>query len=38
MVPEEIVARTEKRWLMVMAAMLAVMMAIIVTTGTRCLS
>jgi cytochrome c oxidase subunit II len=32
-VPEKIVARTEKRWLMVMAAMLAVMMAIIVTTG-----
>jgi cytochrome c oxidase subunit II len=32
-VPEEVVARTEKRWVMVMAAMLAVMMAIIVTTG-----
>jgi hypothetical protein len=32
-VPEEIVARTENRWLMVMAAMLAVMMAIIVVTG-----
>ena len=32
-VPAEIVARTEKRWLMVMAAMLAVMMAVIVTTG-----
>ena len=32
-VPAEVVARTEKRWLMVMAAMLAVMMAVIVTTG-----
>jgi cytochrome c oxidase subunit II len=32
-VPGEIVARTEKRWLMVMAAMLGFMMAIIVTTG-----
>jgi cytochrome c oxidase subunit II len=32
-VPEEIVARTEKRWVIVMLAMLAVMMAIIVITG-----
>ena len=32
-VPAQVVARTEKRWLMVMAAMLVVMMAIIVTTG-----
>jgi cytochrome c oxidase subunit II len=32
-VPEEVVARTEKRWVMVMAAMLAVMMAVIVVTG-----
>jgi len=32
-VPEEIVARTEKRWVMVMSAMLAVMMTIIVITG-----
>jgi cytochrome c oxidase subunit 2 len=32
-VPEEIVARTEKRWFMVMAAMLGVMVAIIVVTG-----
>jgi cytochrome c oxidase subunit 2 len=32
-VPEAIVARTEKRWLVVMAAMLVVMMAVIVTTG-----
>jgi cytochrome c oxidase subunit II len=32
-VPAEIVARTEKRWLTVMAAMLVVMMAVIVTTG-----
>ena len=32
-VPEEIVARTEKRWVMVMAAMLTVMMAVIVVTG-----
>ena len=32
-VPEEIVSRTEHRWLMVMAAMLVVMMAVIVTTG-----
>ncbi len=33
LVPADIVARTEKRWLMVMAAMLAGMMAIIVATG-----
>jgi cytochrome c oxidase subunit II len=32
-VPEEVVARTEKRWIMFMAAMLVVMMAIIVLTG-----
>ena len=32
-VPQEAVARTEKSWLMVMTAMLAVMMAIIVVTG-----
>ena len=32
-VPQEVVARTEKSWLMVMAAMLVVMMAIIVVTG-----
>ena len=32
-VPEAVIARTEKRWVMMMAAMLAVMMAVIVTTG-----
>ena len=32
-VPQEVVARTEKSWLMVMAAMLVVMMVIIVVTG-----
>ena len=32
-VPEDVVARTEKRWLMVMATMLVVMMAVIVVTG-----
>jgi cytochrome c oxidase subunit II len=32
-VPEEVVARTEKRWFMVMAVMLGVMMAIMVVTG-----
>jgi cytochrome c oxidase subunit 2 len=32
-VPAEIVARTEKRWMMIVTAMLVVMMAIIVTTG-----
>ena len=32
-VPEEVVARTENRWVMIMAAMLVVMMAVIVITG-----
>lgn len=32
-VPEEVVARTEKRWIVIMATMLAVMMAIVVVTG-----
>jgi cytochrome c oxidase subunit 2 len=32
-VPEEIVARTEKRWVIIMASMLGIMMAIIVATG-----
>jgi cytochrome c oxidase subunit 2 len=32
-VPEHVVARTEKRWIMVMAAMLVVMLAIVVITG-----
>ena len=32
-VPEEVVARTENRWVIIMAAMLAVMMAVIVITG-----
>jgi cytochrome c oxidase subunit 2 len=32
-VPAQVVARTEKRWLLVMAGMLAVMMAVIVATG-----
>jgi cytochrome c oxidase subunit 2 len=32
-VPEHVVARTEKRWIMIMAAMLVVMMAIVVLTG-----
>ena len=32
-VPEEVVARTERRWVVSMAAMLLVMMAIIVVTG-----
>jgi cytochrome c oxidase subunit 2 len=32
-VPEELVIRTEKRWLMIMLAMLAVMMAVIVVTA-----
>jgi len=32
-VPQEAVARTEKRWLMIMAALLAAMMAVIVVTG-----
>ena len=32
-VPEEIVARTEERWVIIMAGMLGIMMAIIVATG-----
>jgi cytochrome c oxidase subunit 2 len=32
-VPEEVVNRTEKRWVILMTAMLAVMMAVIVVTG-----
>jgi cytochrome c oxidase subunit II len=32
-VPAQIVARTEKRWLLVMVVMLAVMMTVIVATG-----
>jgi cytochrome c oxidase subunit 2 len=32
-VSEQVIARTEKLWLMVMVAMLVVMMAIVVTTG-----
>jgi cytochrome c oxidase subunit II len=32
-VPEEVVARTENRWVVIMAAMLVVMMAVIVVTG-----
>jgi hypothetical protein len=32
-VPEPVVIRTEKRWMMIMAAMLVVMMAVIVVTG-----
>jgi cytochrome c oxidase subunit 2 len=32
-VPEDVVARTEKRWVMIMGAMLLVMMAVIVVTG-----
>jgi cytochrome c oxidase subunit II len=32
-VPQEIVARTEKRWIMTMAAMLLLMMAVIVLSG-----
>ena len=32
-VPEHVVTRTEKRWLMIMLSMLAVMMAVIVVTG-----
>ena len=32
-IPEQVVARTENRWLMIMVAMLLVMMAIIVVTG-----
>jgi len=33
LVPEEVVARTESHWAMIMAAMLVVMMAVIVITG-----
>jgi len=32
-VPEEVVARTENRWILIMAAMLVVMIAIVVLTG-----
>ena len=32
-VPEEVVARTENRWVIIMGTMLAVMMAVIVVTG-----
>jgi len=32
-VPEEVIARTEKRWIMIMASMLAIMMAVVVVTG-----
>jgi cytochrome c oxidase subunit 2 len=32
-VPESVVVRTEKRWVMIMAAMLVIMMAVIVVTG-----
>jgi len=32
-VPEEVVARTENHWVMIMAAMLVVMMAVLVVTG-----
>jgi cytochrome c oxidase subunit 2 len=32
-VPAEVVARTEKRWIMIMTTMLLVMMAVIVVTG-----
>jgi cytochrome c oxidase subunit 2 len=32
-VPEAVVARTEKRWIVIMAAMLLVMMSIVVLTG-----
>ena len=32
-VPAEVVARTEKRWLGIMVAMLVVMMAVVVLTG-----
>jgi cytochrome c oxidase subunit II len=33
LIPEEVVARTENRWVMLMAAMLAIMMTVIVVTG-----
>jgi cytochrome c oxidase subunit 2 len=32
-IPEEVVARTEKRWVMIMGAMLLVMLTVIVVTG-----
>jgi cytochrome c oxidase subunit II len=32
-VPEDVVARTEKQWIKIMAAMLLVMMAVIIVTG-----
>ena len=32
-VPEEVVARTEKRWFMIMAAVLLIMMVVVVATG-----
>ena len=32
-VPEEVVARTENRWVIIMGTMLAIMMAVIVVTG-----
>ena len=32
-VPEDVVARTEKRWILIMAAMLVAMLAIVVLTG-----
>ena len=32
-VPEEVVDRTEKRWTMIMAAMLAIMMVVVVASG-----
>ena len=32
-VPADVIARTEKRWVIIMATMLAVMMAIVVVTG-----
>lgn len=32
-IPEDVVSRTENRWLVIMAAMLLVMMAVIVVTG-----
>lgn len=32
-VPEEVVARTEKRWIVIMTSMLAIMMAVVVVSG-----
>jgi cytochrome c oxidase subunit II len=32
-VPEEVIARTEKRWIMIMASMLVIMIAVVVVTG-----